>query len=149
MKIENNTPELYLKRIELLKEQLGCVSGPYIKEEINKSLLMTDVAITAFADLQRSLALFPELYKTKDVAIQDRLASIANEMKKLCDRDLHFDSEIRSLSFSYLNIETYNLFNSQDANMTIMKIIMEIGVMWVNVLNYIFKNEDATLTRKK
>lgn len=149
MKIETNTPELYLTRIELLKEQLGCVSGPYIKDEINKSLLMTDVAIAAFADLQRSLALFPELYKTKDVAIQDRLASIANEMKKLCDRDLHFDSEIRSLSFSYLNIETYNLFNSQDANMTIMEIIMEIGVMWVNVLNYIFKDEDATLTRKK
>lgn len=149
MKIETNTPELYLKRIDLLKEQLGCVSSTIIKEEINKSLLMTDVAIAAFADLQKSLALLPELYKTKNIAIQDRLTAIANEMKRVCDPDLQLDSEVRTISFSYLNIETQGLFNSQDANMTIMKIILEIGVMWVNVLNYIFNDEDVALAKKK
>ncbi|EMY2739089.1 hypothetical protein AAIK96_000828 [Klebsiella pneumoniae] len=149
MKIETNTPELYLKKIDLLKEQLECASSSIIKEEIKKSLIMTDVAIAAFVDLQKSLSLLPEIYKAKDVAIQDRLASIANEMKRVCDLDIQLDSDIRSLSFSYLNIEAGGLFNSQDANMTIMKIILEIGIMWVNVLNYTFKNEDAALTRRK
>ncbi|HEJ0143538.1 TPA: hypothetical protein SLO74_002818 [Citrobacter freundii] len=149
MKIETNTPELYLKRIDLLKEQLGCVSSTIIKEEISKSLLMTDVAISAFADLQKNLALLPEIYKTKNIAIQDRLTAIANEMKRVCDPDLQLDSEVRTISFSYLNIETHGLFNSQDANMTIMKIILEIGVMWVNVLNYIFNDEDVALAKKK
>lgn len=149
MKIETNTPELYSKRIDLLKEQLECASSSIIKEEISKSLLMTDVAIAAFADLQKSLALLPELYKAQDVAIQDRLAYIANEMKRVCDPDIQLDSEIRSLSFSYLNLETDSLFNSQDANMTIMKIILEIGIMWVNILNYLFKGEGIALTRRK
>lgn len=149
MKIETDTPELYLNRIDLLNEQLKCASSLIIKEEIKKSLLMTDVAIAASADLQRSLALLPELYKAKDVAIQDRLTAIADEMKRVCDLDSQLESEIRLLSFSYLNIETDSLFNSQDANMSIMKIILEIGVMWVNVLNYTFKNEDAALTKKK
>ncbi|HAU3345125.1 TPA: hypothetical protein JDK73_000917 [Salmonella enterica subsp. houtenae] len=149
MKIETNTIELYLKRIDVLKEQLKCASSPFINEEMNKSLLMTDVAIAAFADLHKSLALLPEIYKANDIAIQDRLTSIANEMKRVCDPGLQLDSEVRTISFSYLNIETYSLFNSQDTNLTIMNIILEVGVMWVNLLNYILNDEDVALAKKK
>ncbi|HHQ6722809.1 TPA: hypothetical protein ACSTNG_002583 [Serratia fonticola] len=149
MNLVLNTPNLYQNRINILNEQLKSVTSKIIRDEITKSIIYTDSAITAYADLQKSLASLPDIYNSKDNLIQDKLSSIYNEMDKVIKSDLVSQNEFKEFHFNFLKVQVGGIYSLQDLNITIINIIFELGVIWLNLLNSILEGEGNDLTRDK
>ena len=149
MRLALNTPELYQKRVNFLNKQLKSVTSPILQNEINKSILYTDVAIAAFADLQKALQYFHESYNSKNGLIQEKLSSLYNEMRESVKFAQESQKEYAELSFNFLKIEVESIHSLQDADISILEVIRELGGVWLNLLNSIFEGEINDQVRKK
>lgn len=149
MNIKENTPELYQSRINHLEEQLNIVTSNVLREEINKSILYTNAAIAASADLQIFLQTLPERYQSNDKHLDEKLSKINKDLDDLINLDSTANTDLKELSFNILSIEAEGVYSFKDANLIKMKMIFAVGLSWLNLLNYIFSGENNKLTQDK
>lgn len=150
MNIIDNIPELYQERINELRNQFDNAKSRVLREEISNCYLLTNAAVTAYADLQLSLNNLPALYIKEDEKHQARLNEITEEMTTIVSeaRERN-DKEDLLLSFEILKKEVESIHSIQDFNSKKNELLLQLGVNWVNLIGTVFLERNFSLLKKK